>query len=54
MYLVLHNSVCRLLKEDDLSFTFFAIDKDKGFIKEYNTNIIERFKCLNKFCFNKG
>jgi hypothetical protein len=54
MYPALHENVRRLLEEDDLSFTFFAIDKDKGSIEEYDTNIIGRFKCLNKVCLSKG
>lgn len=54
MYLALHENVRRLLEEDDLSFTFFIIDKDKRSIKEYNTNIIGRFKCLNKVYPSKG
>jgi hypothetical protein len=54
MYPALHESVRRLLEEDDLSFTFFAIDKDKGSIEEYDTNIMGYFKCLNKVCSNKG
>jgi hypothetical protein len=54
MYPALHENVRRLLEEDDLSFTFFAIDKDKGSIEEYDTNIMGRFKCLNKVCPSKG
>ena len=54
MYPALHDSVGRLLGEDDLSFTFFAIDKDKGSIEQYDTNIMGRFKCLNKACAKAG
>jgi hypothetical protein len=54
MYPALHDSVGRLLEEDDLSFTFFAIDEDKGSIAEYDTNIMGRFKCLNEVCTKAG
>jgi hypothetical protein len=54
MYPALHDSVGRLLEEDSLSFTFFAIDEDKGFIEEYNTNTMGRFKYLNSVCPNAG
>ncbi|RDW79834.1 hypothetical protein BP6252_04472 [Coleophoma cylindrospora] len=50
MYPALHDSVRRLLKEDDLSFTFFATDDDETFIEDYDTNIMGRFRCLNKAC----
>jgi Zinc-binding domain len=54
MYPELHDSVGRLLEENDLSFTFFAIDEDEGSIEEYDTNIMGRFKCLNKACSQPG
>ena len=54
MYPALHDSVCRLLEEDNLSFTFFAIDEDKGSIEDYDTNIMGRFKCLNIVCPKTG
>jgi hypothetical protein len=54
MYPALHDSVSHLLEEDDLSFTFFAIDEDKGSIEEYDTNIMGRFKCLNEVCPKSG
>jgi hypothetical protein len=54
MYLALHDSVGCLLEEDDLSFTFFAIDEDKGSIEEYDSNTMERFKCLNIVSPNAG
>src|SRR5690242_19441633 len=54
MYPALQDSVSHLLEEDDLSFTFFAIDKDKGSIEEYDTNIKGRFKCCNKACPQAG
>ncbi|KAF4636009.1 hypothetical protein G7Y89_g2079 [Cudoniella acicularis] len=54
MYPALHDSVGRLLEEDDLSFTFFAIDEDKGSIEKYDTNIMGRFKCLNEVCPQTG
>jgi hypothetical protein len=54
MYPALHDSVGRLLEEDDLFFTFFAINKNKGSIVEYDTNIIGRFKCLNEVCTKAG
>lgn len=54
MYPALHDSVCRLLEVDDISFAFFAIDEDNGSIKEYDTNIMGRFKCLNEACPRTG
>jgi len=54
MYPALHDSVSRLLEEDDLSFTFFEIDEDRGSIEEYDTNIMGCFKCLNKKCPQGG
>jgi len=54
MYPALHDSVGRLLAEDGLPFTFFAIDEDKGSIDKYDTNIMGRFKCLNKACPHAG
>jgi hypothetical protein len=50
MYPALHDSVSRLLEEDDLSFTSFAIDEGKGSIEKYDTNIMGRFKCKNRGC----
>jgi hypothetical protein len=52
--MALPQSVSRLLKEDDLSFTFFATDEDKGSIKEKETNIMGRFKCRNRGCSQAG
>lgn len=55
MYLVLYASVSLLLKEDSLSFSFFGIDEeDKGSIKEYDTNIKGRFRCLNEDYYQAG
>jgi hypothetical protein len=54
MYPALHDSVSRLLKEYNLSFTFLAIDEDEGSIEVYDTNIMGRFKCLNKVCRKAG
>ncbi|KAH8663421.1 zinc-binding domain-containing protein [Tricladium varicosporioides] len=54
MYPELHDSVDCLLEEDDLFFTFFAIDEDTGSIKEYDTNIMGRFKCSNRACPKSG
>jgi hypothetical protein len=34
--------VGRLLEEDDLSFTFFAIYEDKGSIEEYSSKVTIR------------
>lgn len=54
MYPALHDSVGRLLKEDNLPFTFYATDEDKGAIEQYDTNIMGRFKCLNEACPKAG
>lgn len=54
MFPALHDSVTRLLEEDNLYFNFFAIDNDKGSIEEYDTNIMGRFKCLNEACPKAG
>lgn len=50
MYPALHDKVNRLLEEDGLSFTFFEIDEDIGCIKEHDTYIMGRFRCLNRAC----
>ncbi len=54
MYPLLHDSVSQLLEAENLSFTFFHRDSDKESIKEYDTNIMGRFKCLNKACPNSA
>jgi hypothetical protein len=54
MYPALHDSVSRLLEDDSLSFSFIEIDKDHGAIEEYDTNIMGRFRCLNKACRQPG
>lgn len=50
MYPALHDGVSHLLEEDGLPFTFFEIDEDKGCIKQHDTNIMGRFRCLNRVC----
>lgn len=54
MYPELHESVSRLLEEDSLSFTFFAIDEDEESIEDSDSNIMGRFRCLNKACPKPG
>jgi len=54
MYPALHDSVSSLLKEDGLSFIFFAIDEENGSIEEYDTNIMGRFKYKNRGCSQGG
>lgn len=54
MYPELHDSVGLLLEEDGLFFTFFATDKDRGSIQEYDTNIMGRFECSNEACRQAG
>jgi len=41
-------------QNDDLSFSFFAVDDDQGSIHDYDTNIMGRFRCLNKKCPKSG
>ncbi|KAM3086689.1 hypothetical protein ACMFMG_000815 [Clarireedia jacksonii] len=54
MYPSLHNSVARLLEENDLNFTFHEVDDPQGCIKEYDTNIRGRFVCHKRACSSKG
>lgn len=54
MYPALHDKVNSLLEDEDLSFTFFPVDRDEKAIEEYDTNIKGRFGCLNKACSQRG
>lgn len=54
MYPALHDEVSRILEEDDLHFDFHQDDDTKGFIKEYDTNIMGRFICRNRACASRG
>lgn len=49
-----HDSVTRLLALDGLQFTFHDLDDDVGCVKNYNTNIMGRFKCYNNKCSSDG
>ena len=54
MYQTLHDEVSRLLEEEDLHFDFYNNDDTKGWINEYDTNIMGRFICRNQGCKTTG
>lgn len=54
MYSTLHDDVSRLLEKDDLYFDFHGNDDTESCIKEYDTNIMERFICRNRACGSNG
>lgn len=54
MYPLLHDSVSRLLEENNLHFDFHDIDDATSCTKEYDTNIMGRFICRNHTCSSDG
>ncbi|QSZ29005.1 hypothetical protein DSL72_003514 [Monilinia vaccinii-corymbosi] len=54
MYPLLHDSVSRLLKEENLHFDFHDVDDDASCIKEYDTRVMGRFICHNDACNSHG
>ncbi len=50
MYSTLHDNVSRLLEEDDLHFDFHENDDIESCTKEYDINIMNRFRCHNRAC----
>ena len=50
----LHDDVAALLKNDGLNFAFHEADTDYNSIRDYDTNIMGKFKCLNKTCNSSG
>lgn len=50
MYPLLHDDVSDLLREDNLSFSFYEKDDEMGRIDDYDTNIMGRFACRSKSC----
>ncbi len=54
MYSALHDDVSHLLEEDDLHFDFHENDDIESCIKEYDTNIMNRFRCHNRECDSNG
>jgi hypothetical protein len=54
MYSALHDDVSRLLEEDDLHFDFHENDDTESCTKEYDTNIMGRFRCHNRACGSNG
>lgn len=55
VYPELHNSVSQLLAEADLdTFDFHEIDDPDTCVKQYDTNIMGRFRCHNQACASKG
>ncbi len=50
MYSTLHDDVSRLLEENDLHFDFHENDDIESCTKEYDTNIMSRFRCHNRAC----
>ncbi|KAK4966053.1 hypothetical protein LTR28_003306 [Elasticomyces elasticus] len=54
MHPSLHDSVSRLLEDDNLAFDFHAVDEPQSSIEEYDTNVMGRFVCKNKRCSSDG
>ncbi|XHG02547.1 hypothetical protein AWENTII_005894 [Aspergillus wentii] len=54
MYPALHDDVCRLLDEEDLTLDFYTIDEDDGCTEDRDTNIMGRFICHNSACKSSG
>ena len=54
MHAALHDSVSRLLEENDLHLDFHKNDDSQTCIKEYDTNIMGRFSCQNRACNSNG
>src|SRR4051812_32993102 len=54
LYPSLHDNVARLLEEDNLHFSFHETDDAESCIKDYDTNIMGRFKCHNSACNSDG
>ncbi|KAF7860686.1 hypothetical protein EAF04_008204 [Stromatinia cepivora] len=54
MYPLLHDSVSRLLEENNLHFDFHDIDDATSCTKEYDANIMGRFICRNRACNSSG
>ncbi|KAH7353598.1 zinc-binding domain-containing protein [Plectosphaerella cucumerina] len=50
MFPALHHTVDALLAEDGLSFSFHNDDTDLGVSKDWDTNIMGRFRCQNPKC----
>ena len=54
MYSSLHAEVSPLLKEGGLHFDFHNIDEPSASTREYDTNIMGKFKCANDACSSSG
>jgi hypothetical protein len=54
MYPSLHSNVARLLAESNLQFSFHETDDTETCVKDYDTNIMGRFKCHNSECKADG
>ncbi|KAF7897025.1 hypothetical protein EAF00_005253 [Botryotinia globosa] len=54
IYPSLHDSVARLLAEHNLRFGFHPIDDSISCTKQYDTNIMGKFKCHNRACPSHG
>jgi hypothetical protein len=50
IYPSLHSEVSDLLRNDNLSFSFYEADNDNGCIDYYDTNVMGRFNCRNTTC----
>ena len=54
MYPECDDQVANLLKDDELAFGFHGNDDPQSSIKEYDTNIMGRFRCENPSCESDG
>ena len=54
MYPVLHDQVLDLLDDEGLSFDFHRNDESRTKIRDYDTNVMGRFRCYNKACDSDG
>ncbi len=54
MYPALHDQVSSLLEDEGLLFDFHAADESLSSIRDYDTNVMGRFRCHNKQCSSGG
>lgn len=54
LYPTLHDSVARLLEEEDLALDFYDVDTDTGDLDKRDTKIMGRFTCRNNRCGSSG
>ncbi|KAI2643202.1 zinc-binding domain-containing protein [Xylaria nigripes] len=49
-----HDEVAEILETEGLTFRFNNEDKEDGYIRDWDTSIMGRFKCNNKRCTTDG